>query len=205
MVHFHTIGFQLIYCYKGWVKLVYEDQGEPFILNEGDCVNQPPQIRHQVLEASDNLEVIEIGIPAVHMTTIDHEMKLPNDEINLDRIFKGQKFRRFIKDENDWEKTATNGLQKLSTQMEDYTGNIANINVFKTDLNTLENLSTTSDINFFFILKGKCIINSNLQAEKLSIGDAFVLPKNSAYSLTECSEKLEMLSVEITDLNLIQS
>jgi hypothetical protein len=27
MVHYHTIGFQLIFCYKGWVKLVYEDQG----------------------------------------------------------------------------------------------------------------------------------------------------------------------------------
>ena len=27
MVHFHSVGFQLIYCYKGWVDLVYEDQG----------------------------------------------------------------------------------------------------------------------------------------------------------------------------------
>ena len=30
MVHFHSVGFQLIYCYKGWVDLVYEDQGPPF-------------------------------------------------------------------------------------------------------------------------------------------------------------------------------
>jgi len=49
MVHFHTIGFQLIFCYKGWVKLVYEDQGPPFILEAGDCVTQPPEIRHRVL------------------------------------------------------------------------------------------------------------------------------------------------------------
>ncbi|MFT7604591.1 MAG: quercetin dioxygenase-like cupin family protein, partial [Saprospiraceae bacterium] len=59
MVHYHTIGFQLIFCYKGWVKLVYEDQGPPFILHAGDCVTQPPEIRHRVLESSDNLEVIE--------------------------------------------------------------------------------------------------------------------------------------------------
>ena len=26
MVHYHTIGFQLIFCYSGWVRLVYEDQ-----------------------------------------------------------------------------------------------------------------------------------------------------------------------------------
>ena len=42
MVHYHTIGFQLIYCYRGWVRLVYEDQGPEFIINAGDCVIQPP-------------------------------------------------------------------------------------------------------------------------------------------------------------------
>ena len=43
MVHYHTVGFQLIYCYTGWVRLVYEDQGPPFILAADDCVIQPPQ------------------------------------------------------------------------------------------------------------------------------------------------------------------
>ena len=52
MVHYHTVGFQLIYCYKGWVRLVYEDQGPEFILRAGDCVIQPPEIRHRVLELS---------------------------------------------------------------------------------------------------------------------------------------------------------
>ncbi|MEO0381353.1 MAG: cupin, partial [Pseudomonadota bacterium] len=37
MVHYHTVGFQLIFCYKGWVDLVYEDQGDPFRLEEGCC------------------------------------------------------------------------------------------------------------------------------------------------------------------------
>ncbi len=78
MVHYHTVGFQLIFCYRGWVRLVYEDQGEPFILEAGDCVIQPPEIRHRVLESGDGLEVIEIGVPAEHITTIDHEMELPN-------------------------------------------------------------------------------------------------------------------------------
>ncbi|MEK9926322.1 MAG: cupin, partial [Alphaproteobacteria bacterium] len=27
MVHYHTVGFQLIFCIAGWVDLVYEDQG----------------------------------------------------------------------------------------------------------------------------------------------------------------------------------
>ena len=39
---YHTVGFQLIFCYRGWVDLVYEDQGEPFRLFAGNCVIQPP-------------------------------------------------------------------------------------------------------------------------------------------------------------------
>ena len=77
MVHYHTVGFQLIFCYGGWVRLVYEDQGPPFLLCAGDCVIQPPKIRHRVLESSENLQVIEIGVPAEHVTTLDHEMTLP--------------------------------------------------------------------------------------------------------------------------------
>ena len=34
-VHYHIAAFQLIYCYRGWVDLVYEDQGPPL----------PPRIR----------------------------------------------------------------------------------------------------------------------------------------------------------------
>ena len=41
-VHFHRIHFQMIYCCRGWVRVVYEDQGAPFVLEPGDCVLQPP-------------------------------------------------------------------------------------------------------------------------------------------------------------------
>jgi quercetin dioxygenase-like cupin family protein len=41
----------MIYCHRGWVRVVYEDQGEPFVMHPGDCVLQPPGIRHRVLEA----------------------------------------------------------------------------------------------------------------------------------------------------------
>jgi len=36
MVHYHTVGFQLIFCLAGWVDLVYEDQGPEFRLHAGD-------------------------------------------------------------------------------------------------------------------------------------------------------------------------
>ncbi len=65
------VRFQMIFCAKGWVRVVYEDQGkfkpiqsdlnqifnlwlilkgDSFIMNAGDCVLQPPRIRHRVLE-----------------------------------------------------------------------------------------------------------------------------------------------------------
>ena len=64
--------------FKGWVRLAYEGQGEPFILEAGDCVLQPPEIRHRVLESSAGAEVIELGSPAEHITMADHDMTLPN-------------------------------------------------------------------------------------------------------------------------------
>src|SRR5262245_50397922 len=56
-VHYHKALFQMIYCKAGWVRVVYEDQGPPFALEAGDCVLQPPEIRHRVLESSPGLEV----------------------------------------------------------------------------------------------------------------------------------------------------
>ena len=68
-VHYHRVRFQMIFCHRGWVRVVYEDQGEPFVLHAGDCVLQPPEIRHRVLESSPGLEVVELGCPAEHETT----------------------------------------------------------------------------------------------------------------------------------------
>ena len=63
-VHFHKVRFQMIFCRRGWARLVYEDQGPPFLMHAGDCVLQPPRIRHRVLESSSGFEVVEIGCPA---------------------------------------------------------------------------------------------------------------------------------------------
>ena len=76
-VHFHRIRFQMIFVASGWVDVVYEDQGPPFRLHRGDCVLQPPEIRHRVLRSSPGLEVIEIGCPARHDTVAEHSIELP--------------------------------------------------------------------------------------------------------------------------------
>jgi quercetin dioxygenase-like cupin family protein len=61
--HIHNLDFQMVYVLKGWVKLWYEGTGE-VTLKTGSCVHQPPGIRHQEIAHSDDLELIEIVLPA---------------------------------------------------------------------------------------------------------------------------------------------
>ena len=97
-VHYHKIEFQMIRCIKGRILLVYEDQGEPFWLEPGDWVIQPPEIRHRVLECEAGSEVVEISMPAEHETWVDHEMRLPTNGYRPDREFSGQRFVRHVAD-----------------------------------------------------------------------------------------------------------
>jgi quercetin dioxygenase-like cupin family protein len=101
-VHHHAIDFQLIFCARGWVDVVYEDQGRPFRLAAGDGVLQPPHIRHRVLEASPGLEVIEFASPALHATFPDPAIDLPTDVVAPERDFSGQRFVHFVSDDATW-------------------------------------------------------------------------------------------------------
>jgi quercetin dioxygenase-like cupin family protein len=92
-VHYHRIDFQMIYCLRGSAWLVYEDQGDPFRFEAGDCVLQPPKIRHRVLECSDSFEVFEVASPAGHPTFAEHSFELPTPFFEPDRSFGGQRFR----------------------------------------------------------------------------------------------------------------
>jgi quercetin dioxygenase-like cupin family protein len=61
--HKHVLDFQMYYVLKGWVKFRYEGVGE--VLSEaGSCVHQPPGIRHAEIAHSDDLELLEITLPA---------------------------------------------------------------------------------------------------------------------------------------------
>ena len=66
-LHQHKCDFQMFYVLKGWMKFVYEGQGEQTV-RAGDCVLQPAGIVHNELECSDDVEILEIYSPAVHQT-----------------------------------------------------------------------------------------------------------------------------------------
>lgn len=61
--HTHAVNFQMIYVLKGWLKSEFEGQGA-HVMKQGSCWIQPPNIKHTVLDYSDDCEVLEIVLPA---------------------------------------------------------------------------------------------------------------------------------------------
>jgi quercetin dioxygenase-like cupin family protein len=65
--HLHRTEFQLVYVLKGWIEFEYEGQGR-VRLEAGSCVHQPPGIRHRELGHSDDVELLEVVLPADFVT-----------------------------------------------------------------------------------------------------------------------------------------
>ena len=61
--HTHDLEFQMNYVLRGWTRVEFEDVGE-VRFEAGDSWYQEPNIKHEVLEYSNDFEVIEICMPA---------------------------------------------------------------------------------------------------------------------------------------------
>jgi mannose-6-phosphate isomerase-like protein (cupin superfamily) len=61
--HLHKTAFQLVYVLKGWIEFEYEGQGR-VRLEAGSCVHQPPGIRHREVGHSEDIEMLEVVLPA---------------------------------------------------------------------------------------------------------------------------------------------
>ena len=196
-VHYHKIRFQMIYCLNGWARLVYEDQGEHFTMNAGDCVLQPPEIRHRVLECSDNFEVLEIGCPAVHETFAEHDLDLPNDKFSPERIFGGQRFVHHIAAKSEWKPAQSKGFEVCDTKIFNATNSLANVQNFRAIADSDFSVKHSGEFLFFFILKGELDLGDDKDvSQHLKIGSSFVLPANVEYTF-HAKRGLEMLRVEI--------
>ena len=198
MVHYHTVGFQLIFCYKGWVDVLYEDQGDVIRLHAGDCVIQPPGIRHRVVEASPEIEVIEIGVPAEHVTTIDHDFTLPNGKGDPAREWDGQTFVHHIKDKAEWHPFRVPGFTARDTGIAAGTKGVAGIQVVRRSEGTPPASRHDADIHFTFVMDGTMTLTAEGEADRdLQKGDAFVIPPQMAAQYKDCSDDLELLEVAL--------
>ena len=199
MVHYHTVGFQLIYCYTGWVRLVYENQGPPFVLAANDCVIQPPEIRHRVLESSANLQVIEVGVPAEHITTVDHEMTLPTSSVEPSRTFAGTTFCRSEAAAARWTPWRVPGFEGRETGINAATCGVASVHVVR-PAGAVDGQVTShaSDILFTFVLSGSVTLHADGQGvHAIGEGDAFVVPPHLKTALSGASADLRLLEVSL--------
>jgi len=196
-VHYHRIALQIIYVRRGWVRVVYQDGGDPFTMSEGDLVVQPPEIRHRVLESSPGLEVIEITAPAVHATYADHELILPSGS-NPGRIFGGQRFLHHIATETLW--VPANGGEAQETEVEAATSGLANVRTVRPcNLEALAFGGHRGELVFGFILDGSAVLDYRGMHD-LRPADAFVIPPGHAWRLTGVSADLRVLQVTTAQL-----
>ncbi|MDJ0835253.1 MAG: cupin domain-containing protein [Acidobacteriota bacterium] len=198
-VHFHKVYFQMIYVYKGWVRVVYEDQGPPFVMRAGDCVLQPPRIRHRVLESSPDLEVIEVGCPAEHETLADHQITLPTISLNPNRDFSGQRFVLYRAEEAQRQPWIMDGWEALDTGIAAATDGVAGArSVRPVGEPSKQYRAHDGEFLFFFVLTG----GMNLHLEKgetqqMTAGDCCVLPAGLSFALTPRSTDLELLEISL--------
>ncbi len=197
--HYHHVRFQMIYCYRGWVRVVYEDQGPPFVLAPGDCVLQPPGIRHRVLESSPGLEVIEIGCPADHDTFADHEIVLPTGVLAPQREFGGQRFVRHVAAAASWEPLGEGRLER-DTGIGAATHGLAGARVLRLGSDTAVPPTTHhAELLFRFVLDGAVTLGVGERRLELGPADSVVIPPAEPFSMVPVGPGTEILEVSLPD------
>jgi mannose-6-phosphate isomerase-like protein (cupin superfamily) len=197
-VHYHQVRFQMIYVRSGWVQVVYEDQGEAFVMEAGDLVLQPPEIRHRVLESSVGLEVVEVSCPALHPTFADHEMELPNRIGDPKRTYSGQRFLRHIASQTPWT-PFLNGESKESG-IHEATGGIAQVRTIRTTGMPVAFPPHSGELVFGFVLSGSARLDCH--GERLvEPSDSFVIPPSECWSIEAASDDLQFLHVTTAALD----
>jgi quercetin dioxygenase-like cupin family protein len=192
-VHYHRIAVQLICVRKGWVRVVYEDQGPPFVMAAGDMVLQPPGIRHRVLESAPGLEVIEITCPALHETFAEHEMALPNGPADAGRPYGGQAFLHHVAAKAPW--TPWNGGEAQATGVAEATGGVAEARIVRPgDLPVIEVPPHEGELVFGFVLEGSVGLDLG-SVRPLGPADSFVVPPGEPWTLREASPDFRLLHV----------
>ena len=197
-VHFHRIALQMIYVCAGWVRVVYEDQGDPFVMREGDLVLQPPGIRHRVLESSAGLEVIEITAPAVHATFADHALGLPNRS-DPARSFGGQRFLHHRASDVPW--TSLGGGEAQETALTAATERLAAARTMRGDSSAdIAFGPHGGELVFGFVLAGAATLDFH-GTHALEAADAFVIPPGEPWRVTGPSPDFRLLHVTTAPLD----
>ena len=66
--HWHDMTAHFVYVLKGWVEFRFDGVTESVRVVAGACLSQPAGVAHNVIGQSDDLELIEINMPAAYVT-----------------------------------------------------------------------------------------------------------------------------------------
>jgi uncharacterized cupin superfamily protein len=66
--HWHDMTAHFVYVLKGWVEFRFDGISEPVKAVAGSSLSQPAGVAHNVIGQSDDLELIEINMPADYVT-----------------------------------------------------------------------------------------------------------------------------------------
>jgi mannose-6-phosphate isomerase-like protein (cupin superfamily) len=199
-VHFHKVRFQMIFVQSGWVRLVYEDQGEPFVMVAGDCVLQPPEIRHRVLEASVGLEVVEVGCPALHETIADWKLQLPNGIGAGDRMWDGQRFVRHVAAGSAYRAWHVTGWEYRDTGIADATRGLAAARVARPAPGAAAAHTVPAAAEFLLLV---CLAGSvafhvhGHDTVRMLDGSSVAVPAGTTFTLRDPSGGCELLEVAL--------
>ena len=172
-------------------------------MQAGDCVLQPPLIRHRVLESSDGLEVIEIGAPAEHMTYLDHKMSLPTGNIESARDYSGQRYTFYKAKNAQWDTDSTGIFLESDLGIKAATNGLVNAKVLRADstsryINELTNHNNA--LAFWFVLAGRLVVDTKAhKGINLETGDSLVIPAGLLYGFVSGSDDLELLEISVSE------
>ncbi len=198
-VHFHRVRFQMIYCFRGWVRVVYEDQGPPFTLEAGDAVLQPPGIRHRVLECSPGLEVVELSSPAAHATYTDPDLDLPTKTVHNDRLYEGQRFVHHRAQRAAWKSDPWSGFEHRDLGFRLATDGLATARVVRLRAPAAStDLTHDKELLFLFVLRGRAtLVDDTQSSHPLATAASAVIPPARAFTLTDPSDDFALLRVRM--------
>jgi uncharacterized cupin superfamily protein len=66
--HWHDMSAHFVYVLKGWITFRFADVADAVTVHAGSGLSQPAGVAHNVVARSDDLEVLELNMPATYGT-----------------------------------------------------------------------------------------------------------------------------------------
>jgi mannose-6-phosphate isomerase-like protein (cupin superfamily) len=130
---------------------------------------------------------------------VDHELRLPTATERPDRVFDGQPFVRHEAASAEWRTGRRGGFEARDTGIGEATGGLAEAHVLRRrGPERPAAWRAVGDVVFQFVLKGGATLACEGRAEeRLTEGDACVVPGGQEHTWAECDAGMELLEVVV--------